>query len=68
MHKKPDLEQLLEQALKMATDETRYRFVACYLRAALETAQESQEIRESSWTIGTEQKGCRASPAAFLLH
>lgn len=48
MRKKPELVQLLELALKEATAEKRYCFVACYLRAALETAQESKEIKKPS--------------------
>lgn len=48
MRNKPDLEKLLEQALQMAASERRYRFVACYLIAALETAQESQKEADPS--------------------
>lgn len=44
----PDLEQLLQQALKLARKDHNYRFVACYLKAALETARECKEMTKSS--------------------
>lgn len=48
MRNKPDLQQLLEQALQQAKADTRFTYVACYLKPALETVQEITKASKSS--------------------
>jgi hypothetical protein len=48
MRNKPDLQQLLEQALQLAKEDSRFTYVACYLKPALETVQEITKANKSS--------------------
>lgn len=48
MHNQTDLETLLKQALKQAMRDSRYFYVSCYLKPALETLQEQKEAKKAS--------------------
>jgi hypothetical protein len=48
MQNQPDLENLLKQALEQALSESRYYYVSCYLKPALETVQEQKRARNPS--------------------
>ncbi|BDW91000.1 hypothetical protein [Thalassospira tepidiphila] len=48
MREQPNLETLLELALKQALMDRQYFYVSCYLKPALETLKEQKEVSKTS--------------------